>query len=40
MEKMLIDELREREPDMADHVLRQMMLGKKLSIPIGDEELE
>jgi len=40
MEKMLIDELRERDPEMADHVLRQMMLGKKLSIPIGDEELE
>jgi len=39
MEKMLIDELRERNPNMADHVLRQMMLGKKLSIPIGDEEL-
>jgi hypothetical protein len=40
MERMLIDELKNRDPNMADHVLRQMMLGKKLSIPIGDEELE
>ena len=40
MEKMLINELRDRDTNMADHVLRQMMLGKKLSIPIGDEELE
>ena len=37
LENMLIEHLREQRPELADHVLRQMMLGKKLSLPLGDD---
>jgi hypothetical protein len=38
LERMLISELRDKDPDLADQVLQQMLLGKKLSLPISDEE--
>ncbi len=38
LERMLIKEIRERDPLLAEHVLTQMLLGRKLSMPIPDEE--
>jgi hypothetical protein len=40
LEKMLIEQVRKRNPALAEHVIRQMMLGRKLSLPIGSEEEE
>lgn len=38
LERMLIDLLNERDPNLATHVLKQMLLGKRLSMPISGEE--